>query len=210
MLRGTQLRPSEQRKRLQRYLRVLRANYNRAYRELSEVFLIRKGCPFEHRLRSRRFDDAIELVKLAEKCLAEINHCYALRLAAFRPGDQMIVRTVMRGYEPRATRYLVLDVEWGKRDEYHYVVHELTKAGELHKGRYASWVWPSNRISIELCDAPLGDDARRYAEGRRRAANELFDAVLQQGDISMFAPPPPKASPSPPSRPFPFWLRNSF
>src|SRR5688500_17264447 len=93
MLKGPQLRAAEQRKRLQKQLRTLRANDSRAWRELSAIFRIRKGCPLEHQLRHRRFEEAAELVKLGEKCLDEMNHCYALRLAAFRPGDQLLVKT---------------------------------------------------------------------------------------------------------------------
>lgn len=206
MLKGSQLRPSEQRKRLQRYLRALRANYNRAYREASEVFRIRRGCPFEHSLRYRRFDDARKLLELAEKCLKEINHCYALRLAAFQPGTQIVVTTTMRGFEPRPTRYLVRDVEWRKGDEYHYVVHELTKTGTLHKGRYPHWVSPSSRIAIEQCDEQLPKETQWEADARRGAAKALLETVLQQGDLAMFQAARETAIPEV-TRPYPFWSR---
>ena len=208
MLKGPQLRPSEQRKRLKRYLRVLRANYNRAWRELEEVFRIRKGCPFEHSLRYHRFDEARKLLELAEKCLKEVNHCYALRLAAFQPGAQIVVTITMRGFEPRPTRYLILDVEWSKGDEYHYVVHEITKTGTLHKGRYPHWVSPSNRIAIELCDEPLPEETRWRAQARRDATKALFEAVLQRGDLAMFELPKPHPAPAP--RPqYPFWATST-
>ena len=114
MKRRRQLRTSDQRDRLRGYLRTLRANYNRASRELFETSRIRKGCPLELALRCRRFDDASQLLKLGEKCLAELNHCYALRVAAFRPGDQILVKTTMPGFDPDPRRFIVLDVLWRK------------------------------------------------------------------------------------------------
>jgi hypothetical protein len=185
---------------------VLRANYKRAWRELSEIFRIRKGCPFEHQLRHRRFENANDLLKLAEKCLEEINHCYALRLAAFQPGDQLLVKTTLRGFPPNPRRYLVLDVTWRKGDSYSYEVHELTKSGALHTGRYAYGLWPSDRISIERCDDPLTDETHRRIESQRTATAELFNSVLEKGDLSMFLP----RSPAPPvvvERRYPFWTR---
>jgi hypothetical protein len=207
MPKGPQLRPSEQRKRLQHYLSTLRANFNRACRELFEISRIRKGCPFERALRYRRFEAAVELLEVGKKCVAEINHCYALRLAAFRPGDHLLVETTLRGFPPDPRRYLVLDVEWRKRDEYTYVVHELTKSGALHKGRYSTWLSPSNRVSIEYCDEPLPDETRWRGESARRAAVALLEAVLENGELSMF--PPKLPAPSPPvERRYPFWTRG--
>ena len=202
-----QLRVSKQRERLRRYIRTLRANYNRAWREVSAIFRIRKGCPFERALRHRRFEEASELLKLAEKCLAELNHCYALRIAAFRPGDQILVTTTVRGFEPDPRRYLILDVEWSKGDGYSYVVDQLTKAGAVHKRRYPHWVWPNTRVSIELSDLPLAEDTKWIAEGKKAAWKRHLEDALEKGDLSMFAPPTPPPPAAVATRSYPFWAR---
>jgi hypothetical protein len=207
MKRRRQLRTSDQRDRLRRYLRTLRANYNRASRELFQSSRIRKGCPLELALRCRRFDDASQILKLAEKCLAELNHCYALRVAGLRPGDHITVRVVVPGFDPRPVRYLVLDVLWRKGDHYCYQVQELTKVGAAHRGRYPHWLSPSDRVSIEYSDQPLAQEAKGLADYRRRASKELLEAVLEKGDLSLFLPePPPSAGPA--GHQYPFWQRH--
>jgi len=207
MLIRPQLRPIQQRKRLRAYLRVLRANSSRAYRELSVLFRIRKGCPFELALRQRRLEDANELLKLGEKCLAEVNHCYALRLAPFQPGDQIVVTTKIRGLSPEPRRYLVLDVEWRKRDDFIYEVHELTKGGTLHKGRYPTPLFPSNRISIEKCEEPLPEETKLRACAARTAAKQLMETALQSGDLSIFLTQASSRLPGLRKADTPFWLR---
>jgi hypothetical protein len=204
MKRRRQMRTKDQRDRLRKYLSTLRANYNRAWGELSETSRIRKGCPLEQRLRHRRFEDATQILKLAEECLAELNHCYALRLAAFRPGDQILVKITMSGFDPRPCRCIILDVVWNKGDQYHYEVQELTKAGAVHRGRYPHWLSPSNRVSIEYSDQPLAPQAKCLANDRRRARKDLLEAILEKGDLSLFLPEPPTpAGPAP--QQYPFW-----
>jgi len=203
MKRRHQLRTSVQRDRLQRYLRTLRANYNRASRELFETSRIRKGCPLEQSLRYKRFEDASQVLKLAEKCLAELNHCYALRLAAFRPGDHILVKITMPGFDPRPCRYIILDVVWSKGDQYHYEVQELTKAGAAHRGRYPHWLTHSDRVSMEYSDQPLAPEAKWLADDRRHASKELLEAVLEKGDLSLFLPEP--STPAVPAPRHPFW-----
>ena len=207
MKRRRQLRSSDQRDRLRRYLRTLRANYNRASRELFETSRIRRGCPLEQALRYKRFEDASQIPKLAEKCLAELNHCYALRVAGLRPGDHITAKTVLPGFDPRPCRYLVLDVLWSKGDQYHYEVQELTKAGTVHRGRYPTWLSPSNRVSIEYSDQLLATDAKSLADYRRRASKDLLEAVLEKGDLSLFLPEPPNPV-GPGAQPYPFWRRG--
>lgn len=200
------MRTNEQRKRLRKYLRTLKANYNRAYRELSEIFRIRKGCPLERALRHQRFNDASQLLRLGEQCLAELNHCYALRIAPHRPGDQVLVTTTMQGFDPDPRRYLVLDVEWRRGDSYIYEVHELTKSGTLHKGRYPHPLCPSSRLSIEHCDDLLADETRLRADSARRSTSALLETVLEKGDLSAFLPN--TAAQANDHRPYPFWLRQ--
>jgi len=132
-------------------------------------------------------DDANELLKLGKKCLDEINRCYALRLAPFSPGDQLVVKTTIPGLPPDPRRYLLLNVEWRRRDEYIYEAHELTKTGTLHKGRYPGALCPSSRISIEKCDQTLPEETRLRADSARRAAAELLEAVLNRGDLAIFS-----------------------
>jgi hypothetical protein len=207
MKRRRQLRTSDQRDRLRRYIRKVRANYNRASRELFEASRIRRGCPLELALRCKRFDDANEILKLAEKCLAELNHCYVLRLAALRPGDHIVVKIVLPGFDPSPRRYIVLDALWSKGDQYHYEVQELTKSGKVHGRRYSHGLWPSDRVSIEYCDQQLAPDAQALADGRRRGSKDLIVAVLEEGDLSLFLPEPP-ATAGPVPKAYPFWRRG--
>jgi len=120
----------------------------------------------------------------------------------FQNSDDIHILSVPR--DPR--RYLVLDVEWSKHDAYVYEVHELTKAGTLHKGRYATPLSPSRNISVELCEEPLPEETRRRAESARRTAGGRLEAVLQTGDLAMFAPTK-RPAPPPAQRRYSFWAR---
>ena len=139
--------------------------------------------------------------------MAELNHCYVLRLAGLRPGDHILVRTAVPGFDPRPTRYLVLDVLWSKGDQYHYEVQELTKSGKVHGRRYSHGLWPSDRVSIDYCDQPLAQEAKWLADGWRRSSKDLLDAVLEKGDLSLFLPEQP-ATTGPAPQPYPFWRRG--
>jgi len=171
---------------MRRYLRTARANYNRAYRGLSYSFGKRRVCPYEIHLRGRRFDDASRLLKLAELCLGELRHQRAIFLAPFRPGDQIRVSVTMKGYDPAPRKYLVMDVEWSKGDNYSYVVHEVTKGGALHRGRHETWVSPSNRILIEACLEPLDQQTASTAASARRNTEACRAEAVEQGRLELF------------------------
>ena len=168
------------------YLRTARANYNRAYREVSATYGTRRTRPFEQHLRSRCFDEAWRLLKLAELCLRELCHQRAITLAPFRPGDQILVSVTMKGYERAPQRYLIMDVEWQKGDLYHYIVREITKGGWLHRGRYEHWVTPSNRIAIEACAEPLDAETTRTAARVRANAKARRADALERGSLELF------------------------
>ena len=146
------------------------------------------------------------MLSIAEKALEEINHCYVLRIAGFRPGDHLLVITTMRGSDPSPRRYIVLDVVWSKGDSYYYEVQELTRSGAPHKGRHPTWISPSNRISIEYCKDSLSREAQSLADGRREDAKALLEAVLEEGDLSLFQPKPEAANGQHSQRQYPFWL----
>jgi len=177
-------RLTDQIKTLRRYLPTVRANFNRAYRE--SFISSRHACPFASELQYLRFKDASRLLKLAELCLAELRHQRALTLAPFKPGDQIRVHVTMPGYTRAPTRYLVLDAEWRKRDDYIYAAHELTKRGSLHKGRWRTSVCPSNLIWIEPCTEPLDEETTRYAAGAREGAKVRRAEALEQGKLALF------------------------
>jgi hypothetical protein len=171
---------------MSRYLRIARANYNRAYRELSACFGKRRVCPYEVHLRGHRFDDASRLLKLAELCLGELRHQRAIFLAPFRPGDQFRISVTMKGYDPAPRKYLVMDVEWRKGDSYTYVVHEVTKAGALHRGRHETWISPSNRILIEACMEPLDQQTASTAVNARRNTEACRADAVEHGRLDEF------------------------
>ena len=173
-------------KSMRRYLRTARANYNRAYRESLRSYGKRRVCPYEIQLRDRRCDDASRLLKLTELSLGELRHQRAIYLAPFRPGDQIRVSVTMKGYEPAPRRYLVMDVLWWKGDSYTYVVHEITKAGALHRGRHETWMSPSNRILIEACAEPLDQETESTAASVRRNTQAYRAEAIQQGRLEVF------------------------
>ena len=204
---GRQLPVNEQRLRLRAYLHTLRANYNRASRELFSTSRIRRGCPLERNLRYQRFTDAYELLQLAEKSLKELDHCYVLRIAGFRPGAHVLVTTTLKGFPPSPRRYIVLDVIWAKGDRYYYEAQELTKTGAPHRGRYPTWLSPSNRISIEYCEEPLSVEATTLANARVATSKWLLDSVLQKGEPALRKEKSTVQQVTQ-SRQYPFWLRQ--
>jgi len=79
-----------------------------------------------------------------------------------------------------------MDVLWRKGDSYTYVVHEVTKAGALHRGRYETWMSPSNRILIEACAEPLDQQTASTAASVRRNAQACRAEAIEQGRLELF------------------------
>jgi len=174
-------RLSNQIQALQKYLRSARANYTRAYTGVAALIGKRRICPFEQQLRHRRFEDGSRLLKLAELCLAELRHQRALSLAPFQPGDQIRVSVTVKGYAPALQRYLILDLEWNKRDTYVYVVRELTEAGRLHRGRHRGWVCPKwQHLNRRLYGAGIG---RSPVEDDEQREPQVFSRFSWEPDV---------------------------
>jgi len=169
---------------IRRYLPTARANFNRAYRE--SFTTRRRACPFVSELQYRRFKDASRLLTLTELCLKELRHQRAILLSPFKPGDQIRVCFTMKGYERAPQRYVVIDVEWRKGDNYIYIAHELTKRGRLHRGRYPTWVCPSSYISIESCAEPLDSETIPVAESARERAKARRSEAVENGRLALF------------------------
>jgi len=89
---------------------------------------------------------AWELRDVGNACLDELRHARVLSIADFRPGDQITMEVVLKGHERPPERYLISDVIWSKRDEYHYEVWRLTKAGRPYERGGQTWLTPSTRI----------------------------------------------------------------
>ena len=92
----------------------------------------------------------------------------------------------MKGYERAPERYLVRDVEWRKGDMYGYVVHEITKGGWLHRGRYWMTIFPSNRIAIDACADPLDEQTVRIANSAREEIKVRRADSLEHGKLELF------------------------
>src|SRR5690348_13280054 len=106
---------------LRKYLRTLRADTRRAYRELERGYLKRRVCPLMENLRYERARHAYEFEEIGNACLEQLRKAQAIKLAEFFPGDVISMEVVMKGYERPMERYVVYDVEPGKREDYHYV-----------------------------------------------------------------------------------------
>jgi len=160
------------------HLRTLRANYDRASRDLFSTSRMRRGCPMQLQLKHKRFTGVYELLQLGEHCLKELNHCHALRIAGFRPGDHILVTTILKGFDPSPRRYIVTDVVWHKGDS-----------------------------SMEYCNLPLDREATVLANSCRASAKRLLEDVLEKGDLARFQPRS-TVTRVPETRQYPFWLRQ--
>ena len=168
--------------RLRLYMRTLRADLNRTYRDDSISYRKRKISPFVESLRYRRFRQASELLDVAEECMNQLRQAGALTMAEFFPGDQITMEVVMKGYERPPERFIVYNVEWSKSGGYRYVAWQVTKQGQLFK-RGTSWLCPSSRIQIRRCDDPLPEDTQRQSAYFRERAQEFMNNALERGKI---------------------------
>jgi len=168
---------------LRRFLRTLLADCYRLSREAQARTRKRRVSPFVERLCYRRLDNAWELHTVAEVCLQQLRQARALSIAEWHPGDQLIVETTVKGYEPNPRRYIVTDVEWSKPDSYHYDVWQLTKAGRFYERGGSTWIYPSNRIRITRCSEPLPEETQRQCARYRRSADQFLEDVRDSGDI---------------------------
>ena len=111
---------------LRSYLRTLRADVSRAYREHAKHWRKRRVTPFVEQLRFQRSCNATGLVEAAEECLGRLRHAQALTQAQFFPGDQIEMEVVMRGHERPPERFVIYDVEWSRNSGYCYQAWQLT------------------------------------------------------------------------------------
>jgi len=173
----------EQIKVLRSYLRTLQADCNRAMRESGAHYRKRRVCPFAEELRLRRMQHAWELRDVGNACLDELRHARVLSIADFLPGDQITMEVVLQGHERSPERYLISDVIWSKRDEYHYEVWRLTKAGRPYERGGQTWLTPSTRIRIMKCEDALPPETQRQCAAFRRHADVLLEGARDKGDI---------------------------
>ncbi len=172
----TSLPISKQIVALRSYLRVLRADSRRAYREIEKDFLKRRVTWFIQHLRSQRYRNASELEDVGEECLQVLRHAQALSSTAFFPGDQVTMEVVMKGFERPPERYIVYDFDR------HYDLWQVTKAGLLFK-RGPQPVYPSSRIDIRLCTEPLPPETQREAGYFRSQAMQLISDARDSGKL---------------------------
>jgi hypothetical protein len=66
---------------LRNYMRTLRADINRASRELNRHYLKRRISPFVDNLRYRRLTTAYELESVAQECLSQLRKARAMSVA---------------------------------------------------------------------------------------------------------------------------------
>ena len=167
---------------LRAYLRTLRADVNRAYREQSLHYRKRRVSPFVEHLRYQRGRSAYELVEVAEECLDRLRHARALTIAEFFPGTQITMDVVLQGYERPQERFVISDANWSKTDSYHYIVWQVTKGGQLFK-RGTSWLCPSNRVRIAACDLPLSEETARECRYFGECARQFLEDVRDRGKL---------------------------
>lgn len=102
---------------LRSYMRTLRADSSRTYREQAKHWRKRRVTPFVEQLRFQRSRNASELEEAAEECLGRLRHVQALYEAEFFPGDQIEMEVVMSGQERPPERFVIYDVEWSRSSE---------------------------------------------------------------------------------------------
>ena len=168
---------------LRSYLRTLQADCNRAMRESGAHYRKRRVCPFAEELRWRRMQNAWELRDVGKACLDELRHARVLSIADFLPGDQITMEVVLQGHERSPERYLISDVISSKRDENHYEVWRLTKAGMPDERGGQTWLTPSTRIRITKCKDVLPEETRRQCAAFRSRADALLEGTRDRGDI---------------------------
>jgi type I site-specific restriction endonuclease len=161
----------------------VRADCDRASRETERHYRKRRVTPFVQELRYRRSSSAWELLAVAEECLRQLRQARALSIAEWRPGDQIIVQTVVKGFDPDLRRYVVTDVDWSKPDSYHYDVWQLTKARRFYERGGQTWVYPSDRIYITRCKDALSEEMQRKCASYRSSAEQFLEDVRDRGDI---------------------------
>ena len=167
---------------LRHYVRMLRADINRASSEQSKHYRKRRVSPFVENLRYRRTRNAYEMVEVAEECLNRLRHARALSIADYFPGAQVSTHVLLPGHERPIERYVVTDVEWSKPDSYHYIVWQVTRSGQLFK-RGTSWLFPSNRVRITRCSLPLPQDTERECRYFHENAQQFIDDVRDRGKL---------------------------
>lgn len=143
---------------LRSYMRTLRADSSRTYREQAKHWRKRRVTPFVEQLRFQRSRNASELEEAAEECLGRIRHVQALYEAEFFPGDQIEMEVVMSGQERPPERFVIYDVEWSRSSAYVYQAWQLTRNGELFK-RGPTLICPSRHIKKTRVEQPLPQDA---------------------------------------------------
>lgn len=167
---------------LRSYMRTLRADSSRTYREQAKHWRKRRVTPFVEQLRYQRSRNASELVEAAEECLGELRHVQAITEAEFFPGTQIVMEVVMSGHERPPENFVIYDVEWSRSSSYVYQAWQLTKNGELFK-QGPNLMCPSSRIKMSRVEQPLPQEARRKADYFRESAEELIRSATQSGKI---------------------------
>ena len=169
------------------HLQTVSANVRRASRELDAGFSRRLRRPLESSLRWRRYQDATDLLKIAEACLHDLQKVQALRLAPFSPGDQVVATfTAMAGRPQMEARYGIWDIEPGPHESYSYEVVEITKTGALFKRLSIQRVWPE-RVSLRLCDEALVKESRSTLSWRREVSATFIQQTTNVASLDHYA-----------------------
>jgi hypothetical protein len=175
----------EQREAFVMYMRTVRANYQKAVREMDQIFQKRKIGSFERAMRIRRFEEAREFRRLGEASLAALNHAYAIDRATFKPGTRIVCTTEMEGYKPVPSRFIVLDVRWFNERRYAYDVWQLKKNGDLHQEHSLFPICPNTRLRIEPDDSPCSAKAEEICCQVKVTTKQFLGAVLDTGDLGI-------------------------
>jgi len=166
------------------YVRSLEAATSRAYRKyFAKTIRRRREIPFEIKLRNMRIQQAREMEQLAIAALKELTRQKAISEAIFKPSEQILVTWLIPGYEQLGKRYMVRDIEPGKRKYYSYRGWLLTKGGGFHKRFDDCTLSPSRNIRIESCDFPLSPEVERWRKNCEEDEAKRKIWVLKLGDI---------------------------
>lgn len=167
------------------HLRTIKANARKASAELNRGFSQRSRRPLESALRWKRYQDATDLEMIAEACLHDLRKAYAMRLAPFKPGEQVIATLAVKGFPATETRYCIWDVEPRSKGLYTYESIRITKAGVLSKRLNIETLW-ADRFSLRACDEPLAGEAAATLKWRRDVYEQFLEKTVNVGSIDHF------------------------
>jgi hypothetical protein len=167
-------------------LRRCETELKHRYNESFEATGRKRDCPLEVAIRSKRVDQARDLVGLAKACLEELRRQEAMFIAPFKPGDRIVVERQIDRKPRTFGPYLITDVRPAKRGGYRYEVAALVKSGRMHKRDYGHWISIEPSTIVKPWTGEVCAEGEAEAQFYRQCAETSRTLAFERGDLSMF------------------------